>query len=385
MSMNDREEGRSHHHSHHHHSRHHSGHSHSRSGYSQRRRARRRKCFLIRLAIVFAVLLVGGVSTFFVLKATGKSSLRNRAATPAPVFTGAEEKPEAEQVEEGVLYRNGKKYRYNENIITILCMGIDTTSDAFLEGGEIRRGGQSDANFLLVLDGENLKIRVIAIPRDTITTIDFYDAFGKYYDSGEGHLALQYAYVGGGPKSCEAMEKAVSNLMYQLPIHAYVSINMKAIALLNDQVGGVPVTIADEYAAGLDPSWQVGDTVTLMGQQAVNYVRQRDQSVDFSAQARLQRQKQYLLAFMGQAMNAIRADLTLPVGLYQSAADYMVTDLGVNEVVYLATEALNYSFDGNSFYVLEGESTKGELYEEFHVDETALQELILEVFYLAEE
>lgn len=391
MSMSDREaypggENGGHRSSRHHsgHHSHHSGRHHSGSGSSRRRRARRRRRFWIRLAIGFAVFLAVGISTFFILKTTGKSSLKNRAATPAPVFT-AEELSGAETVEEGILYRNGKKYRYNENIITILCMGIDTTSDAFLEGGEIRKGGQSDANFLLALDGANQKIRVIAIPRDTMTEIDFYDVYGKYYDSGEGHLALQYAYGGGGPKSCELMKKAVSNLMYQLPIHAYVSVNMKAIALLNDQVGGVTVTIADEYAASLDPAWNLGEAVTLTGQQAVDYVRQRDTNVDFSAQARLQRQKQYLLAFMGQALNAIRGDLTLPVGLYQSAADYMVTDLGVNEVVYLATEAVNYSFDENSFYVLEGESVKGSLYEEFYVDEAALQELILEIFYLEEE
>ncbi len=43
----------------------------------------------------------------------------------------------------------------------------------------------------------------------------------------------------------------------------------------------------------------------------------------------------------------------------------MVTDISVDEVSYLATQALGYSFDGDNMHVLQGEIVQGERFEEF--------------------
>ena len=59
----------------------------------------------------------------------------------------------------------------------------------------------------------------------------------------------------------------------------------------------------------------------------------------------------------------------------------MVTDISVDEVSYLATQALGYSFDGDNMHVLQGEIVQGERFEEFYADEDALYRLILKVFY----
>ena len=59
----------------------------------------------------------------------------------------------------------------------------------------------------------------------------------------------------------------------------------------------------------------------------------------------------------------------------------MVTDISVDEVSYLATQALGYSFDSDNMHVLQGEIVQGERFEEFYVDEDALYRLILDVFY----
>ncbi|MDE7221158.1 MAG: LytR family transcriptional regulator, partial [Oscillospiraceae bacterium] len=67
--------------------------------------------------------------------------------------------------------------------------------------------------------------------------------------------------------------------------------------------------------------------------------------------------------------------------LYSTLSKYMVTDISVDEVGYLATQVLGYSFSGDRMYVLEGETRIGEIYEEFYVDEDALYRLVLDVFY----
>ena len=57
-------------------------------------------------------------------------------------------------------------------------------------------------------------------------------------------------------------------------------------------------------------------------------------------------------------------------------------DITLDEVAYLAPAALDYQFGGEgSFYMLEGETVMGEEFEEFYLDEDALYEMILEIFY----
>ena len=59
----------------------------------------------------------------------------------------------------------------------------------------------------------------------------------------------------------------------------------------------------------------------------------------------------------------------------------MVTDIGVDEISYLASQAAGYHFSEESLRSLQGATVQGEIYEEFYPDEQALYELILEVFY----
>ena len=63
----------------------------------------------------------------------------------------------------------------------------------------------------------------------------------------------------------------------------------------------------------------------------------------------------------------------------------MVTDIDLNSFTYLATEALDYEFDVENLYSLQGEVVQGNLFEEFYIDDDALQELIVKLFYEPEE
>ena len=59
----------------------------------------------------------------------------------------------------------------------------------------------------------------------------------------------------------------------------------------------------------------------------------------------------------------------------------MVTNVTADEAVYLAGEALSYQFSEDSIYSMEGTVEMGEQFEEFYPDETALYEMVLDVFY----
>ena len=59
-----------------------------------------------------------------------------------------------------------------------------------------------------------------------------------------------------------------------MTIDHYVALSMDAVPVINDAVGGVAVRCMDDLTA-YDPSLTEGAEITLMGDQALYYVRAR--------------------------------------------------------------------------------------------------------------
>ena len=327
---------------------------------------------------VLLFLLLAGVCAYAWMEYAGRAELKKKQeALPEGMIleetSAAEELPEdaegQEPLKDGMLRYQGKTYAYKEDVMTFLCMGIDKSGEA-KASEDLHRGGQADALFLAVMDPGEKKISVIGVNRDTMAELFVYDEEGNYLGREIGQIALQHAYGDGMEESCERTVEAVSNLFYGIPIHGYFAMNMDVIIPLNEAVGGVDVVIGE------------GDEkVHLEGQEAYSFVRNRDMYAPHSAEQRLERQKQYLEAFALQAKKAVAQDLTLPAKLYAEILPYMVTDISASEAVYLATQAVSYTFGQEDLYSLQGEIRMGEQFEEFYPDETALYELILQVFY----
>lgn len=327
------------------------------------------------LLILIAVVLMAGVCAFgiyHVMRVNGKLGLKNN-------ISQAENEMDTDGSD--LIWYNGKAYQYNKDLITILVMGIDQNSkDIEQIEGVSGESGQADSIFLLVLNERKNQVKIIGMSRDTMTEIKTFDYKGNYVGDSENHLGLAYAFGDGKETSCQYMVDAVSKLFYGIPINSYVALNMEAIAQLNDAVGGVTVTVPDELAQ-TDPSFTAGSTVTLQGEQAVRYVRSRNTEVDFSNNLRMARQKTYLTGFVKAAVAQMKADMGLPARLYKELSGKMVTDISLNDAVYLATEGLSISFDEEDILTVPGNAEKGAVYDEMHVDEQALYELILDTFY----
>ena len=351
--------------SHHHH--HHSGHHH-------RRHSRGRRAAVIGVSILLVLcLLIGcGAGGFFYLRHTGKSSLQKSAASDAPNMDGQTG---------DVVVRNGKKYRYNKELINILCLGIDKTTEEMEGQPKVSGGsGQADAIVLVTIDPTAQTMKMTAIPRDTITEIETYDASGNSVGKSKNHLALAYAYGDGGKKSGELTVAAVSNLLYQLPIHGYAAIRMDAVEKLNDSVGGVTVTLPEEMQIN-GVTYEAGQSVTLTGSQALNYVRTRDIEAAGANLQRMERQKGYAVSFIQSAKQALKKNPTLAATLYQDITADMVTNIGLDEAVYLASMLPQMRFSAEDIQTVQGTIRQGKKYEEYYADEDALQELILNTFY----
>ncbi len=314
------------------------------------------------------IILVGGMSTFFVLKARGEKGLK----------TQIEETSTEEARESGhYILHNGKEYRYREDVINILCIGVDK-AQSMEEKREYDIYGLADANLLVSIDTEKDQLQIIAIPRDVMTEVQMTTKSGKVVEKTTTQLCQQYGYGRTPEQGGELMMEAVSKLLYQVPIQRYCAINFQALPVLNDAIGGVDVTALQDIP---DMKLAAGTPVHLEGENALTYIRWRDQTAEASNLARVERQKQYVLAFLEKAKSVVASDMSVPVTLFQQMQQNMSTNLLLEDITYLAPELVNMSVSGELMRMIPGDPVQGEIYEEYHVNQDALKELVIESFY----
>ncbi len=349
-----------------------------RYGGKKRRKRANRIAVRIFLSIAYVLLIcvVGVFGAYHVLRTNGEASMQKNISSAEPDL------PKAEEEEGNYIRRNGKLYQYNDALTTILFMGVDQHSDEIQAVEHVsNESTQADSIFLFVMNDLDQSCKLIGISRDTMTEIKTYDYNGEYVGDAVNHLTLAYTFGDGKEKSCLNMVDAVSRLFHGMPIHSYVALNMAAIKDINDTVGGVEVNVLEDMTS-VDSRLWVGNQVLLKGNTALEYVQWRDSREDFSNNKRMERQKQYLMNFMRKAVSVVSTDLSLPSRLYQHLTGEMVTNISLDDAVYLSSKMLSMNFSDDSIRQVEGESVRGEKYDEFYVNEDALYDLILDVFYI---
>ncbi|MBO4898833.1 MAG: LCP family protein [Lachnospiraceae bacterium] len=358
----------------------------------KRNKNRGKKHIGLGILIALTTVVIVAAGTVMIARAMGRSKLYNQAVshTPKLVIEDAEPLTEEEQQvwKEGWVKYDDRIYEYNDKLITFLFMGIDKRDEEVKEVSEGTNGGQADALFLLILDPTEKAVKVIAINRNTMVPVDVYDENGAYVSTVTAQVNTQHGFGNGMEESCEYQMKAVDNLFYNVPIHGYFAINMKAVKTITDAVGGIDLMVLEDVTTTGDHKqiFTKGEEIHLDGEAAYKYVSVRDTAVSASANGRLERQKQFINILIGKLKVMTKADITTPVKIYNAISDQMVTNITANETAYLAGEARDYTFDARNIYTLDGEYIAAEDnpdsdYDEFYVDEDALKALIIDVFY----
>lgn len=264
-------------------------------------------------------------------------------------------------------------YTYNYNLTNILFMGIDTNEE--FQEREAGWAGQSDSLVLMSMDKNTKEIRLLEISRDSMADIEIYDRDGERTGSQRMQISTQFAYGDGKKRSCQLTMNAVSNLLYEIPIHSYVAINIDGIAKITELMGGVTLTVPEDYTA-IDPDFKKGATITLQGKQAERYVRYRDTSVSGSNSGRMERQEQFIEALIQQLEGK---SVSWYQKIWSGAEDDIITDITVDEMEKLAKFQMH-----DEIYRVPGEVQSGERYDEFIVDSKKLKEIMLKLFYKTE-
>lgn len=269
---------------------------------------------------------------------------------------------------------NGKKYEYNTDLRTMLFMGVD--KDETVTVKEITgRSGQADCLILLVLDTESKKTTLLEISRDSMADIKIYGMDGDYMATDTMQIAAQYAYGDGEKRSCHLTREAVENLLYDISIHDYLSLNMAGILPIVDQIGGVEITVPEDYTA-IDPAFVQGTTITLNGELAEKYIRSRDTSVLGSNEQRMERQTQFLQALLEKVNTSGDGGNAMLRQFWQASQPYITTDLSFQ----MLEKITSYDMEPEILKV-PGEVRAGEEHDEFYVDDAGLKEMILHIFY----
>lgn len=280
-----------------------------------------------------------------------------------------------------VIEYEGKKYRRNSYLKAVLIIGVDSAGNL----GDVKTpgsSGQADGIFLIVKDTARDSMKILMIPRDTMTEITLTDLEGNILGKDVQHIALAYAYGDGREKSCAYLRKAVSDLLGGLVIDYYAAINTSTIEMLNDEIGGVPVYIETDELAHKDPELKKGMTVLLDGTQAEEYLRYRDISAANSAILRMERQKQYMEAYVKQLKISNSSDDQLVVRLMEKLHENIITDMDKNQYMDMAADFFaGGNLTDRDIYIVPGEGAATELYDEYHVDQADLKEMILKLFY----
>ena len=327
------------------------------------------------LSLVAIILIVGIV--FAILVEVGKKSLLNTGNASIVV---PENIVDYDEDDGKTISYKGQKYKFNENITSILLIGVDKEKISSNPSDKFGANGQADLLLLLTLDTSNGNMRAIPISRDAMVDVNQYSVSGQYIGIQKEQICLSYSYGDGREKSCENTVTSVSRLLYGMPINSYIAIDIEGIKVLNDALGGVNITATEDidlYGMKI----KKGQSATLKGEYALGYIRSRDKVSIGANNERMARQKNYMKAFFRTAIQKTKKDITTPIKLYNKASNYKVSDITVADVSFLTKCVLLSGKTELEFASIKGENIMGEKYVEFYPDMNALYDVIVDTFY----
>lgn len=289
----------------------------------------------------------------------------------APIETVAPPATEASSVPSTTEARKQK-----ENLETILVLGLDKNeypddSRAYINDM------QGDFNLLLVLDHSTNTCSPLLLNRDTMTEITRLGVFGDEAGTFTGQLALAHTYGSGGSDSCLNSKRAVQDLLGEDVDH-YMSFTMESVPAVNDAVGGVSVTVLEDFGENY-PQLKKGEEVLLTGENALIYVRGRQNVGDQTNTGRMERQEQYMSALIEKLRSCAKENPDFLTNLTLKLGDAFQTDYTVSQLQALSELLLDCQIE--PFVTLTGETRKGEEFMEFYVDEAALAQTVQDIFY----
>ena len=289
--------------------------------------------------------------------------------TAAPT---AETVPETTEEQWGrTVIRDGERWRYNSRLTTVLLLGVDTAQPEETTVSDFGSNGRADAIVLLVLDPDTRTIQPILMSRDTIARVDVYTEDREFMFSGDMQIAMQYSVGDSHERSCYLMKKAVSRALLELPIDSCCAVTMDGIKAAVEHLGGIQLTIPEDWT-DIDPDYTAGAVVTLDAAKTERLLRHRDLETVGSNETRMERIGWFLTQMAGSLSASELQELAAVL------EPFVQSDLSAETMDALTSYTLR-----QELLHIPGTVTPDDdgIFEEFHIDQAQLKQLLLSVFY----
>ncbi len=219
---------------------------------------------------------------------------------------------------------NGGEVMYSNHVINILCAGVDTRNPDAV-------AGLTDTMMILSINTELKTLTLTSIMRDSFAYVMRPDGTGGSFNK----INSAFPFYG-----VDGLIPAIEN-HFKVRIDGYALINFALFKAAIDKLGGVTVPV-QQYEANYmnatypNVSFEVGDAVTLTGDEALAFCRSRkcDNDGDVS---RTRRQRQVIMAALQKCVNIKASEVTDYVSTF---LPYIETSYSSKDILSLATKAV---------------------------------------------
>lgn len=318
-------------------------------------------------------MIISSIVVYFIILIVLMTVFRDHSS-PEPVYGSLEGRYESSIT----MDLNGSTLHYREwEITNYLLIGVDKEDVTQASGHQ--NGGQADFLVVLSIDRISRTVTPVMLDRDTMTEMQTYGVFGHPAGSKVMQLCLAQAYSGVNMPGSINTVQTVEKLLCGIKMNHYVVLDMTAIPLVNDAIGGVEVTLTDDFTS-FDPAMTKGATLRLMGQQAEFFVRGRMSVADGTNASRMERQQQYLSGFLVQFRQAVQGNQNKLNEILNILNGHMTSDASSDTLLHDLTAYDSYQW--KPMVTLNGEHAIDEYgFAEFWIDEAARDQLVAEIWF----
>lgn len=344
---------------------------------------KKRKLLIFFIILLVLVLVI--VSAVAIPRFIGKNAMHDYDDMNISPSVDTENVDSVDNNGKTITYK-GETYNFNEDVTTLVLMGIDETDYEYEGTKRAIDGTSADAVYIAVIDTEKESVTLLNVPRNSMVDVDVYDKDGNFVETKNEQLFLSHSYLDSKEKSAENTLKSLETLFNGMNFDTYYAINHDAVEEVNDSIGGVTLTPQVEFYSVNEQKYiKAGEKFTLKGHDAVMYIRSRewDNSDLYVDNNRVSRQVQYMQEFSKQLFPSIKEDPSVVEDMYNAVKENTTTNIDVSKFTYLVTTAIAGldSYKDIKYDVVKGELTEGDIYNEYNVDKDALMEQMIKLFY----
>lgn len=281
----------------------------------------------------------------------------------------------------GSLKLNGNTYSYYHDFETYLIMGTDKTG----ADSKVYQGSMSDFLMLVIVDKTDNNYSFLPINRDTMSEVRLIQDDGTGAATAELQLCTAHWYGGNAGQSCANTVESISKLFGGLKIDGYYAIPMDEIPKLNHSVGGVTVTLLEDFQ-DIDRQMKKGETLALSDEQAYHYIHDRYGVGDEKNTSRMKRQQQYMESFFTKAKEKAKSDKAYVSQLFREFEQTATTNLTAKKISGLTNRLIKGTQKG--FFEIQGTSKIGKAlgdgidHAEFYPDKESIIDVMTKIYGL---